>query len=122
MAQGETVPNLIRHLLVLIKYEEHLKKSQQDWEMRWENVQELINFASHSENYILAQSIELHGCDHPPTESQLPPHQDQEQINPINVENDDEVKEPDLSYSTYAVPIHSVRTPSNPWLFSVKRP
>lgn len=27
-------------------YESHLKKTQADWESRWENVQELITFAS----------------------------------------------------------------------------
>jgi hypothetical protein len=30
----------------LTSYEDHLKKTQPDWESRWENVQELINFAS----------------------------------------------------------------------------
>jgi hypothetical protein len=33
----------------LIKYEEHLKKTQSDWESRWENVKELITFASEME-------------------------------------------------------------------------
>ncbi|KAA1467450.1 UvrD-helicase-domain-containing protein [Dentipellis sp. KUC8613] len=37
---------LIRTLLDLLNYEEHLKKTQDDWQNRWENVQELINFAS----------------------------------------------------------------------------
>jgi len=37
---------LINKLIELIGYEEHLKKSQPDWDTRWENVQELINFAS----------------------------------------------------------------------------
>jgi hypothetical protein len=40
---------MIRKLVELIKYEEHLKKTQQDWESRWENVQELITFASEIE-------------------------------------------------------------------------
>lgn len=30
----------------IIEYEEHLKKTQPDWESRWENVQELITMAS----------------------------------------------------------------------------
>ena len=46
MFQGAPVCDLIQRLLLLIDYEAHLKKSQQDWETRWENVQELINFAS----------------------------------------------------------------------------
>ena len=40
---------MIRKLVELIKYEEHLKKTQQDWQSRWENVQELITFASEIE-------------------------------------------------------------------------
>lgn len=35
--------------MVLVEYEDYLKKTQQDWESRWENVQELINFASEME-------------------------------------------------------------------------
>ncbi|EFI27904.1 ATP-dependent DNA helicase pcra [Coprinopsis cinerea okayama7 len=31
------------------QYEEHLKKTQQDWETRWENVKELISFAKEIE-------------------------------------------------------------------------
>ncbi|THH15698.1 hypothetical protein EW146_g4817 [Bondarzewia mesenterica] len=38
--------HLLRHLLDLICYEDYLRKTQPDWESRWENVQELINFAS----------------------------------------------------------------------------
>ncbi|KAG0708108.1 UvrD-like helicase C-terminal domain-containing protein [Suillus ampliporus] len=37
---------LIGELVELIGYQEHLKKSQPDWDTQWENVQELINFAS----------------------------------------------------------------------------
>lgn len=29
-----------------MKYEEYLKKKDKEWETRWENVQELINFAT----------------------------------------------------------------------------
>lgn len=36
---------MIRKLLDMIQYQEHLKKTQQDWDSRWENVQELITFA-----------------------------------------------------------------------------
>ncbi|KIK97773.1 hypothetical protein PAXRUDRAFT_135598 [Paxillus rubicundulus Ve08.2h10] len=45
-AEGRPPSELIRTSLKLIQYEEHLKKTQPDWELRWENVQELINFAS----------------------------------------------------------------------------
>lgn len=43
--QRATVPDLIRRLMQLIDYEAYLKKSHSDWESRWENIQELINFA-----------------------------------------------------------------------------
>jgi DNA helicase-2/ATP-dependent DNA helicase PcrA len=39
-------PDLLNRLLELIEYENHLKKSQNDCETRWENVKELITFAS----------------------------------------------------------------------------
>ncbi|KAF8518460.1 P-loop containing nucleoside triphosphate hydrolase protein [Gautieria morchelliformis] len=44
--EGAPVSDLIPSLTSLIDYEAHLKKSHQDWETRWDNVQELINFAS----------------------------------------------------------------------------
>ncbi|KAJ3920166.1 P-loop containing nucleoside triphosphate hydrolase protein [Lentinula edodes] len=47
MASENARPSdLIRRLVELISYEDHLKKTQPDWESRWENVQELITFAS----------------------------------------------------------------------------
>ncbi|KAJ7664695.1 P-loop containing nucleoside triphosphate hydrolase protein [Mycena rosella] len=48
--EGASPPDLIRRLLELIGYEDHLKKTQPDWEGRWENVQELITFASEVEH------------------------------------------------------------------------
>ncbi|KAG1729658.1 P-loop containing nucleoside triphosphate hydrolase protein, partial [Suillus paluster] len=45
-ADGMEPAQLIGKLVELIDYQEHLKKSQSDWDTRWENVQELINFAS----------------------------------------------------------------------------
>ena len=33
-------------MIELISYEEYLKSTQQDWETRWENVKELITFAT----------------------------------------------------------------------------
>ncbi|KAF9243513.1 ATP-dependent DNA helicase pcra [Melanogaster broomeanus] len=50
-AGGTSTSTLIRTLLDSIRYEEHLKKTQPDWELRWENVQELINFASEDSGY-----------------------------------------------------------------------
>lgn len=44
--QGISPANLIRQLLEQIEYGDHLRKTQTDWESRWENVQELITFAS----------------------------------------------------------------------------
>lgn len=42
-------PDLIRRFLDLIDYKSHLMKTQPDWESRWDNVQELINYASEVE-------------------------------------------------------------------------
>ncbi|KXN84725.1 ATP-dependent DNA helicase PcrA, partial [Leucoagaricus sp. SymC.cos] len=44
--EGTSPPDIIRQLLGCIEFEQHLKKTQTDWETRWENVQELITFAS----------------------------------------------------------------------------
>ncbi|KAJ7929059.1 P-loop containing nucleoside triphosphate hydrolase protein [Mycena leptocephala] len=52
--EGASPPDLIQRLLELIEYEDHLKKTQPEWESRWENVQELITFASdgsHSQSH-----------------------------------------------------------------------
>ncbi|KAG1826576.1 P-loop containing nucleoside triphosphate hydrolase protein [Suillus variegatus] len=43
---GMEPAQLIGKLVELIGYQEYLKKSQPDWDTRWENIQELINFAS----------------------------------------------------------------------------
>ena len=48
--EGMSPTKLITALVDLIQYGEHLKKTQQDYESRWENVEELINFASEVEN------------------------------------------------------------------------
>ncbi|KAI0070422.1 UvrD-helicase-domain-containing protein [Panus rudis PR-1116 ss-1] len=47
--KGESPSKLIGKLLELIQYEQHLKKTQQDADSRWDNVQELINFAKEFE-------------------------------------------------------------------------
>ena len=44
--QGTSPADLIRRLLDLINYEDYLKHKDPEWATRWENVQELINFAS----------------------------------------------------------------------------
>ncbi|KIK63032.1 hypothetical protein GYMLUDRAFT_41333 [Collybiopsis luxurians FD-317 M1] len=47
LASANASPSdLIRRLVELISYEDHLRKTQPDWDTRWENVQELITFAS----------------------------------------------------------------------------
>lgn len=47
LASENTSPSdLIRRLVELIGYEDYLRKTQPDWDTRWENVQELITFAS----------------------------------------------------------------------------
>ncbi|KAF7777665.1 hypothetical protein Agabi119p4_3737 [Agaricus bisporus var. burnettii] len=45
-SEGMSPPDLLHQLLELVDYENHLKKTQKDWESRWENVKELITFAS----------------------------------------------------------------------------
>lgn len=49
---------MIRKLVDMIGYEDHLRKTQQDWESRWENVQELITFASEVEEEASKQKKE----------------------------------------------------------------
>ncbi|KAG6860853.1 hypothetical protein C0993_002809, partial [Termitomyces sp. T159_Od127] len=43
--KGTSPADLIRQLVDLVGFEDHLKKTQPDWESRWENVKELITFA-----------------------------------------------------------------------------
>ncbi|KAG6909068.1 hypothetical protein DXG01_002221 [Tephrocybe rancida] len=45
-SKGTPPADLIRRLVDLIGFEDHLKKTQPDWESRWENVKELITFAT----------------------------------------------------------------------------
>ncbi|RXW21277.1 hypothetical protein EST38_g4588 [Candolleomyces aberdarensis] len=49
-AQNGMAPSdLIHQLLDLTQYQDHLRRTQQDWETRWENVKELITFAKEVE-------------------------------------------------------------------------
>ncbi|KAG6879550.1 hypothetical protein C0992_001555 [Termitomyces sp. T32_za158] len=45
-SKGTSPADLIRRLVDLVDFEAHLKKTQPDWESRWENVKELITFAT----------------------------------------------------------------------------
>ncbi|KAG8737313.1 hypothetical protein FRC10_008353 [Ceratobasidium sp. 414] len=45
-AEGVHAADLIRRTVDGIGYEAYLQRTQPDWEARWENVQELINFAA----------------------------------------------------------------------------
>ncbi|ELU41157.1 ATP-dependent DNA helicase [Rhizoctonia solani AG-1 IA] len=45
-SEGVLAADLIRRTVDDIGYEAHLQRTQPDWETRWENVQELINFAA----------------------------------------------------------------------------
>lgn len=47
--QGTSPADLIRQILELVNFEGHLRKTGPDWESKWENVQELITFASELE-------------------------------------------------------------------------
>lgn len=40
------MPELIEGILKELKYADHLHKSYTDWETRWENIRELITFAT----------------------------------------------------------------------------
>lgn len=50
---------MIRKLVNSINYEDYLRKTQQDWESRWENVQELITFASEVESDVTSTTKKL---------------------------------------------------------------
>ena len=41
--QGTSVADLLRMIIEKTGYEEHLRKTQSDFDSRWENVQELVN-------------------------------------------------------------------------------
>ncbi|CAE6448608.1 unnamed protein product [Rhizoctonia solani] len=45
-AEGVLAADLIRRTVDGIGYEAYLQRTQPDWETRWENVQELVNFAA----------------------------------------------------------------------------
>ncbi|CUA67467.1 DNA helicase II / ATP-dependent DNA helicase PcrA [Rhizoctonia solani] len=45
-AEGILAADLIRRTVDAIGYEAYLRRTQPDWETRWENVQELVNFAA----------------------------------------------------------------------------
>ncbi|KAJ7499466.1 P-loop containing nucleoside triphosphate hydrolase protein [Mycena latifolia] len=62
---GASPADLIRRLLELVEYEDHLKKTQPDWESRWENVQELITFASEVEHDVNLSSPDPSTSDTP---------------------------------------------------------
>lgn len=47
--QRENPGDIVKRLIELTEYQEHLKKHHDDWESRWENVEELVNFASEFE-------------------------------------------------------------------------
>ncbi|KAF7331625.1 ATP-depentend DNA [Mycena kentingensis (nom. inval.)] len=57
--EGSSPAELIQRLLDLIEYENHLKKTQPDWETRWENVQELITFASEAPSEVDAEGLDV---------------------------------------------------------------
>ena len=57
---------MIKKLVEIIDYEGHLKKTQQDWESRWENVRELITFASEVESELLSRERQMEALSGPP--------------------------------------------------------
>ncbi|OBZ72374.1 ATP-dependent DNA helicase PcrA [Grifola frondosa] len=61
--EGTAPSKLIRCLLALVKYEDHLRKTQPDWQSRWDNVLELINFASEVEGGLVDQISASNGLE-----------------------------------------------------------
>ncbi|KZP25249.1 UvrD-helicase-domain-containing protein [Athelia psychrophila] len=60
LAEDGTSPAaLICRLLDLIAYEDYLKQKDPEWATRWENVQELINFASESPSQDFSEANEV---------------------------------------------------------------
>ncbi|KAG6813409.1 hypothetical protein H0H92_011387 [Tricholoma furcatifolium] len=57
--------DLIRRLIDLIGFEDHLKKTQVDFESRWENVKELITFATEVVNGIASSEKQADSSDAP---------------------------------------------------------
>ncbi|GJE88670.1 UvrD-helicase-domain-containing protein [Phanerochaete sordida] len=47
--KGTSPASLIRCILTLVRYQEYLQKTQEDADSRWQNVQELINFATETD-------------------------------------------------------------------------
>ncbi|KAG8879630.1 hypothetical protein FRB98_005594 [Tulasnella sp. 332] len=58
-AEGASVPDLVRRLTDLIDYEAYLQKTHSDWESRWENIRELINFAEETSGQPLLDASQL---------------------------------------------------------------
>lgn len=56
--QGTSPADLVRRLLDLVNYEDYLKHKDQEWATRWENVQELINFASEPPSELGSGAVE----------------------------------------------------------------
>ncbi|KAH9945389.1 UvrD-helicase-domain-containing protein [Epithele typhae] len=57
--QGMAPSKLIQALLDFIKYKDHLRKTQPEWESRWENVEELINFATEVQNSMVGATARM---------------------------------------------------------------
>lgn len=70
--KGTSPPDLIRRLVELLEYEDYLRRTQPDWESRWENVQELITFASEVEvGSVDEQDFEEISTGHSPKDTPL---------------------------------------------------
>lgn len=64
--EGMEPARLIGKLVELIDYHGHLQKTQPDCDTRWENVQELINFASDAT--VDAPNVTVVGGDESPSQ------------------------------------------------------
>ena len=90
--QGENPGDIVKRLIELIEYQDHLKKHNDDWESRWDNVDELVNFASEfecissSSDVAKAQDDWMDTVDDEDTfaESGLPPHRSDEFVTTYN--------------------------------------
>ncbi|KAK7050941.1 ATP-dependent DNA helicase srs2 [Paramarasmius palmivorus] len=91
--EGASSAVLIRNLYEVIDYEGHLRKTQPDWESRWENVQELVTFASDLDTDINSNYVAEEGNTDTPLRLFL-------QASMLSSEGDNENSEEDMNKVT----------------------
>lgn len=97
--EGMSVVDLIQELLTAINYVEYLKTTQQDWEARWENIRELITFAT--------ETVPTAGME---TTITVPTSPTSTEPIPLSAVGDDESES-----SSFATPFIGKDTPEEDW-------